>query len=151
MSIILTDSLGNEKAAPRNAQMSTKIYFWHNPRTDHILQGAPPRFDSLKPPGYLTVECNHAYEAESWSARLHEQDKRVKEMTEFERLQFEKPMIANLRHELETQLRNIEKNKNKAAAAALLKIQLKKLEEYEAKFYSKYESFMHVEAFEHGK
>lgn len=147
MSIVLTDAAGR----PRNAQMGTKIYFWHNPKTDHIKQGAPPQWDSMKPPGYLTIECNHASEAESWSRRLHEQDKRIQEMTEFERLEFEKPMIASLRHELESQKRDIEKNKNKRAAALLLDLQFKRLEQYEAEFYSKYESFLHVEAFEHGK
>jgi hypothetical protein len=147
--IVLTDATGTPKS--HNAQMAVKVYFWHNPRTDHIMSGAPPQYDRLKPPGYQTIECAHAYQVETWSRRLNEQEKRIQEMDEYERLELEKPMLADLRRELNQQLNDLEKNKNKAAAAGLLKLQLRKLDEYEAKFYSKYESFMHAEAFEDGK
>lgn len=127
-----------------------KIYFWHNPRTDHILQGAGPLYDCMMPPGYERITCNHAHEAEAWSARLNSQDKRVAEMNDCERELFEGPMRADLRRELRRQLADIEKNKSKHIAAGLLEIALKQLDEQEAKGKTIRESWLHVEGYEHG-
>lgn len=143
--IILTDAAGTAK--PQNAQMSTKIYFWHNPRTDHILQGAPPQFRSMMPPGYQEIECGHAMDAERWSARLTAQDKRIAEMNDEEREAVEGPMRADLRRELEAGIRKASSSLN----ASMLRMALRQLDDAEANARTKRESYLHVEAFEHGK
>lgn len=148
--IVLTDSAGVPKSAPRvshNAQMHTKIYFWHNPRTDHILQGAPPQFTFMMPPGYQCIECNHAHEAESWSARLNEQDKRIAEMTDYEREMIEGPMRADLRRELKTKIHQARNGINRM----MLERALKELDKAEANGKTVRESYLHVEGFENGR
>lgn len=144
--IVLTDAAGNVKVTSHNAQMAMKIYFWHNPRTDHIMQGAPPQFDHMIPPGYQRITCNHAHEAETWSQRLNAQDKRIAEMSDYEREMVEGPMRADLRRELRAKLLNARNGINRR----MLEIALQKLDEAEEKGKTTRESYLHVEGFEHG-
>lgn len=151
--IILTDALGTPKIQPRNAQMSTKIYFWFNKNTDHIMQGAPPQFDAMRPPGYQTITCNHASEAEMWSARLNAQDKRHAEMNDIEREFFEGKIRADLRKETVELMANPPMyldEAHKRVRGELLQRALDELDESEKRVKTKRESFLHVEAFEHG-
>lgn len=131
--------------APQNAQLSTKIVFWYNPRTDHILQGAPERFEPIY--GYQKIICHHAHEAETWSARLCAQDKRIAEMNDYERERFEGPMRADIRRELRDRLHNARNGINRM----LLEKALEELDKAETKGKTVRESFLHVEGFEHGK
>ena len=144
-----------EIVAPRgNAQMATKIYFWYNSRTQHIMQGAPPQFDHLKPMGYQTIECNHAHEAEMWSDRLRKQDQRITEMSDYEREQIEGPMREDLRKQIKGRLRELEAGidtKNARLNAMFMKKALHMLDEQEAKAKTVRQSYLHLEAFEHGK
>ena len=143
--IVLTDAVGNPKPRPRNAQLGTKIVFWYNPRTDHILQGAPEHFEPIY--GYQKVVCHHAHEAETWSARLNAQDQRMAEMNDYEREMVEGPMRADIRRELTTKLRTASNRIN----AALLQRALDELDKAEAKGKTIRESYLHAEAYEHGK
>jgi len=144
-----------EFVAPRgNAQMETKIYFWHNPRTQHIMQGAPPQYDSMKPMGYQTIECNHAHEAEMWSERLRTQDQRIAEMTDYEREQIEGPMRDDLRKQIKSRLRELEAGvdtKNARLNALFMKKALQMLDQQEEKAKTVRQSYLHLEAYEHGK
>jgi hypothetical protein len=149
--IVLTDALGVPKPAPRNAQMSVKIVFWYNPKTDHILQGAPEQFDPIY--GYQKIVCNHAHEAESWSARLTAQDKRIAEMNDYERECVEAPMRANLRAEIRAKLADPSPGgdaRRKSINHAMLRRALEELDKQEANGKTVRESYLHVEAFEHG-
>ncbi len=150
MSIVLTDAAGRPK--PQNAQMRTKIVFWHDPIRDHILQGAPEMFDP--PRGYSKIVCNHAMEAEVWSARLRAQDKREAQMTDYEREQIEGPMRQRLREEVLEKLRNPSPGgdaRRKRLQVALLNQALKMLDEQEKHAKTIRESYLHLEAFEAGK
>jgi hypothetical protein len=144
-----------EIVMPRgNAQMATKIYFWHNPRTQHVMQGAPPQFDSMKPMGYQTIECNHAHEAEMWSERLRRQDQRITEMSDYEREQIEGPMRDDLRKQIKGRLRELEAGidtKNARLNALFMKKALQMLDQQEEKAKTIRQSYLHVEAFENGK
>jgi hypothetical protein len=145
--LVLTDAAGNiqPKPRPQNAQLGTKIVFWYNPRTQHILQGAPEQFEPIY--GYEKRICNHAHEAETWSARLCAQDKRVAEMNDYERSEYEGPIRADIRKELTEKLRNASSPLN----AALLQRALLELDKAEASAKTKRESYLHAEAYEHGK
>jgi TolA-binding protein len=144
-----------EIVTPRgNAQMETKIYFWYNPRTQHIMQGAPPQYDAMKPMGYQTIECNHAHEAEKWSERLRTQDQRITEMSDYEREQIEGPMREDLRKQIKARLRELESGtdtKNARLNAAFMKHALRMLDQQEEKAKTIRQSYLHVEAFEHGR
>lgn len=150
--IVLTDATGAIK--PRNAQMGTKIYFWHNPRTGHIYQGAPPQYDAMRPQGYETITCNHPWEAEKWSARLNEQDNREQAFNDEEREMVEGARRVDLRKEILELKRNPPDyidGRHKRARDMLLDMALGQLDEHEERRITKRESFLHLEAFEAGK
>jgi hypothetical protein len=118
------------------------------------MSGAPPRFDHMKPMGYDTIECNHAIEAEKWSARLTAQDKRIAEADDNERELIEGPMRADLRKEIVYKMQNPSPGgdpRRKRLNYQMLEFALKKLDEAEAHSKTKRESYLHVEAFESGK
>lgn len=149
--IVLTDALGAPKRS-HNAQMHVKIVFWHNPEKDHILQGAPENFDP--PAGYLKIVCNHAAEAELWSKRLREQDKRFAEMEDMDREGFEGPMRQHLRQETIKLMNNPPlgiDERHKRVRYKLLEMSLKALDQSELRAKTVRESFLHSEAFEAGK
>lgn len=132
----------------QNVQLSKKICFWHNPRTDHIMQGAPENFPA--PPGYLTIVCNHAWEAEKWSARLNDQDKRRAEMTEYQQFERESAMLADARKQIRVlQDRATSPLNRQMLAFAMHQCDL--IEERLRKQMGGYQSFLHVEAHENGK
>lgn len=150
--IVLTDERGQivtpvKSVRSQQAQLGQKIYFWHNPKTDHIFQGAPPQFDAFRPPGYVTIECTSAHMAEQWSRRLADQDRRMAEMNDYEREMIEGPMRANLRRDAVELLRKT----NNPLAARMLKYSIEQLDKQEEKGKTIRESYLHVEAFEHGK
>ncbi|HTF69169.1 MAG TPA: hypothetical protein VK638_41465, partial [Edaphobacter sp.] len=103
--------------------------------------------DSMIPPGYQRITCNHAHEAETWSGRLCAQDKRIAEMTDYEREEIEGPMRADLRRELRTKIHQARNGINRM----LLERAMRELDKAEAKGKTVRESYLHVEGFEHGK
>jgi hypothetical protein len=143
--IVLTDAVPVPKPTPQNAQMAVKVIFWYNPRTDHILQGAPERFDPIY--GYQKIVCNHAHEAEAWSARLCAQDKRMAELNDLEREMVEGPMRADIRRELKDRIYKARDGLNKM----LLERALQELEKAETRGKTVRESYLHQEGFEAGK
>lgn len=129
-------------APSHNAQLGTKIVFWFNPRTEHILQGAPEQFEPIF--GYQKVICHHALEAELWSARLCAQDKRIAEMDDYERELLEGPMRADIRRELMGKLHTARNGINRM----MLERAVQELDKAEAKGKTVRESYLHAEAFE---
>jgi hypothetical protein len=67
--------------------MSKAVVFWFNKEADFIM--CPPSPIAPPPAGFQKVECVHAYEIDIWSRRLRRQEKRVREMTETERFEYE--------------------------------------------------------------
>jgi len=89
-------------ASCRQAQMSKPIVFWHNKKRDHIMNAPGP--DIVPPTGYQKIECVHAHDVEKWSNRLRAQEKRIRDMDDEERYQYEDAirfdMIAELKKNL---------------------------------------------------
>lgn len=135
---------------PQQAQLEKKIYFWHNARTDHIYQGAPPQYDKLRPPGYETIECKTAHEAELWSERLRQQDERWKQANDYERELIEGKMRQDLRTWIQRRLRNMSDSRNQSLNAAMLRHALKQLDALEEKGKTVRTSYLHSEGFEAG-
>ncbi len=149
--ILLTDALGTPKRS-HNAQMGTKIVFWYNRDTDHILQGAPEHFEPIY--GYQKIVCNHASEAELWSKRLREQDKKFAEMSDIEQEQREAPMRAHIRKEILYKMANPSPGgdpRRKRLNHIMLQKALDQLDLCEAKGKTVRDSYLHAEAFEKGK
>lgn len=134
----------------QNAQLSKKIYFWHNPKTQHIMQGAPPQFKPIA--GYQVVECNHVHEAELWSKRLNEQDKRVEMMSKEERDTIESQQLSDARKDIQRLLNNGAVGLNRQMLEYALK-ECNKLDDARRlrNNESRRDSFLHVEAFEDGR
>jgi hypothetical protein len=99
----LNDYVLNDKIlVPRSlkqAQMSKPIVFWHNKNRDHIMNAPGP--DITPPSGYQRIECRHAHEVDTWSSRLRAQEKRIRDMSDEERYQYED----RLRHDMIEELR----------------------------------------------
>src|SRR4051812_15780603 len=83
-------------------QMSQPVIFWFCRTLDHIM--CPPSPVAPPPTGYQRIECRHAHEVDKWSARLRAQEKRMRDMNDEERYNFEEPIrahgIAILREQL---------------------------------------------------
>src|SRR5271154_3466825 len=71
----------------RPAQLAKPIVFWFNRKADFIM--CPPSPIAPPPAGFERIECRHAHEVDSWSARLRAQEKRYREMTDVERFEYE--------------------------------------------------------------
>jgi hypothetical protein len=133
------------------AQLEKKIYFWWNPRTQHIYQGAPPEFDSMRPFGYETITCNTAHEAELWSERLRQQDKVWDEANRQERDLIEGRIAADIRREINDKLSKLQRDSlNPSFNAWFLKEALRRLDEFEKKGQFVRESYLHKEGYEDG-
>lgn len=87
-----------------NAQMAKPIVFWYSKKLDHIM--CAPSHIPPAPNGYEKIECRHAHEVETWSARLRAQEKRLDDMTAEERYNFEEPIRSHMLQELRKNLRD---------------------------------------------
>jgi hypothetical protein len=97
------------------------------------------------PVGYEKIECRHAHEVEKWSSRLRAQEKRLREMTDEERYNFEEPIRAHGLIELRKQLAQAKDPVNRGFLDAAIRL----LERNRARQkQEKTETFMHVEAHE---
>jgi hypothetical protein len=99
---VKTDSGIFVPSSVRNAQMSKAVVFWHNKKRDFIMN--PPGPNCTPPPGYERIECRHAHEVDTWSARLRAQEKRIHEMTVEERYVFEDAIRFDMLAEMRKQL-----------------------------------------------
>jgi hypothetical protein len=124
-----------------NAQLSKKICYWQD-RNGALYMGLPERFPA--PPGMEKIVCASALQAEFWSKRMRQQE-RVREMAkDEERERVEGPMRKNLRSHIQHLAANARNNTNRDFL-------LKHLENYERRpdlTKSRYESYLHSEAYE---
>lgn len=125
----------------RNVQMAIPIVFWYSKTLLHIL--VPPHWSVPAPEGYQRIECRHAHEVDLWSDRLRQQEKRIREMNEEERYNFEEPIrahgIAMLRKALATCSDQVNRE--------FIAISIKNLERKREKRRKEYvETYMAVEA-----
>ena len=131
-------------ASQPNAQLSTKIVFYRSAKLGRIMMGAPEQYPA--PPGWEKIVCNAAHEAEMWSERLRQQDKREQEMTDYERELVEGPIRDYARKELQHKMANARNAVNRD----FCRYALERLEDREAKGKVIRESYLHAEAFEKG-
>ena len=124
-----------------HVQMTTPIVFWFSKRLDHIMN--PPHWSVPAPEGYERIECKHAHEVDKWSARLRAQEKRIREMTEEERYNFEEPIRAHGLRILREQLQKATDPVNRVFLSSSIQALERKREQRRKEYV---ETFMHAEA-----
>jgi hypothetical protein len=125
----------------RQAQMSTPIVFWYQRKTQFIM--CPPSPIAPAPSGFEKIECRHALEVEKWSQRLRAQEKRMHEMTETERFEYEGKIQSGIIEEMEACLARSTDPVNKQFMAFFI---AKAKEKREQRRMEVVETFMHCEA-----
>src|SRR3954469_17202795 len=124
-----------------NVQMSQPVIFWFSRSLDYIM--LPPSPVAPAPTGYQRIECRHAHEVDKWSARLRAQEKRMRDMNDEERYNFEEPIRAHGIAELRKALANATDQPNREFLSASI-ANLEKKREARRKEYV--ETYMHIEA-----
>ena len=143
--------MANELWVPqhlRKAKVATKIVFYKYKISDtsfRIEVGAPEEYPA--PKGAEKIVCESAAEVEKYSKIMSEQDTSDLAMTEEEREIKEGPMRDYARKEL-IHLRDNARNQMNRDFCQMA---LDKMDADDKKRKEKRESFMHIEAFEHGK
>jgi hypothetical protein len=128
----------------KRAREFTKTRFWIDP-WKKIRVAAPLPFPC--PNGWQDIVCENAADADSWSARMRQQEKDDLEKSDEQRELEEGPVRDALRKELLTCLMNSKSAINRAFASRALD----KLDAHEAeKKKRKFETYMHQEAAELG-
>jgi hypothetical protein len=129
----------------RLVQMAKPVVFWHSAKLDHIMLPASPIAPA--PTGYRRIECIHAHEVDKWSERLRQQEKRIREMTDEERYNFEQPIRDHGINELKKALRKANDPTNRI----FLQRAIENIEAKREKARKEYvETYMHIEGFEAG-
>ena len=128
-----------------NVQLSHKAVFFYNPANGAIWQGLGEWHDP--PRGWQKIVCNSVHEAELWSARMRKWDAAMHEITLEEREMVEGPIREEMRSDLRHRIANARNSINRD----FLVKALENLDKQGNKLHYKRESYMHAEAFEHGR
>jgi hypothetical protein len=129
----------------RLVRMAKPVVFWHSAQLDHILLPACPIAPA--PTGYVRIECIHAHEVDTWSERLRQQEKRIREMTDEERYNFEEPIRAHGIAELRKALLAAKDPVNRI----FIQRSIDNIEAKREKARKEYvETYMHIEGYEAG-
>ena len=128
-----------------NAQLKTKIVFWMDTRTGQLTMGLPENFPA--PPFYEKIICGTVYEAEKYSGRMRAQEQAREAAEDNVREEIEGEMLRNLRGHMHNQMANARNNMNRD----FLRIFLERQERAVNKTKLKRESYLHAEAYEHGR
>jgi hypothetical protein len=123
-----------------NAQMSKPVVFWFSKKLSHMMCPASPLAPA--PAGYERIECRHAHEVDLWSNRLRAQEKRIREMTDEERYNFEEPIRAHMLSELRANLQKATDPVNREFLARSIEMIERKREQRRKEFV---ETAMHCE------
>lgn len=129
----------------RYAQMRKAVVFWFNRSADFIM--LPPSPIAPPPAGFERIECRHANEVDSWSARLRLQDKRLREMNAIERFEFEGKVQSSIIEEMKACYQRSTDPVNREFMAIAIR---KAEEKREKRQMEVIESYMHIEGFEAG-
>jgi hypothetical protein len=104
----------------RQVQMSKPIVFWYQKKTDFIM--CPPSPIAPPPKGFIKIECRHAVDVDIWSRRLRRQEKRIREMTDIERFEYEGKIKSEIIEEMKRCLANSTDSVNKQFMAAAIRM-----------------------------
>jgi len=143
---LATDLILPIASKPRNAQLRTKVVFYKHIATGRYQIGFPDQFPA--PLGFEKIVCNHAYEVEKWDKVLSRQEANDRERTAEERERVEGPMRDYLRGLLRQGQANARNQINRTFCEESIQRLNAKVE---GRSKEAVESFMHIEAFEHGK
>lgn len=125
---VLQDKILVPKSCIKQTQMSRPIVFWFNKTRDFIMCAGHPT--ATPPTGYQRIECVHAHEVELWSNRLRAQEKRVREMTDEERYQYEDAIRYDMIQEMRKNLADATDLQNRLFLAAAIEHAEKQRDKY---------------------
>lgn len=128
-----------------NAQLSRKPVFYYNGTSGEIMTGMPEQYSA--PSGFQKIVCTSAAEAETWSERQRKWDDFKHRIKQEERELVEGPMRDEMRRHIQHQASNARNSLNRD----FLLRHLAQYDKRDAPWKSKRESYLHAEAFEHGK
>ncbi len=129
-----------------DAQLRVKIVFWQHAVTGQLVMGWPEQFPA--PPYYNKIVCGTAHEAERYSQMMRDQEASREAMIDEERDRIEGEMIRNLRSHMHHQKANARNAMNRD----FLDIWLRRQEGMIGnRTRMTRESYLHSEAYEHGK
>ncbi len=130
----------------RPARKLTKVVFYFNWTTQHIMVGFPEEFPCPLP-GYTKIVCQNAAEVDKWDKKMRDQERRIEEMTDEQRAQFEQPIRDYARKQLIHQMLTARNDLNREFCRQALK-NMDEWDEQQKK--KKKESFQHICGFEEG-
>jgi hypothetical protein len=131
----------------RPAVKRTRVVFYHNPTTDHVLVGFPEQFPCPHA-GYQKIVCQNAAEVDRWDKKLREQERRTEEMSDEQREAIEAPVRRAARADLYTKMINARNEINRA----FCRHAIEQIDAYEESLKKKkVESFQHIVGYEDGK
>ena len=131
----------------RAARKVTRVVFYENPTTGHILVGFPEQFPCPHK-GYVKIVCQNAADVDRWDKKLRDQERREAEMTDEQREAVEAPMRRQARAELYQKMVNARNAMNREFCRQAIA----KIDEYEDMLRrNKTESYQHIVGFEDGK
>jgi hypothetical protein len=135
---------------PRRYCKPTSVVFYHNPKTNHIINGFPdiyPLPDYYAVRGYQKVVCRDAHTMEIWSEKLRDQERREKEIEDAKREAIEGPVRDALRQQMVHTRDHTTDPKNRE----FLRRAVENAEEYDRQREKETRtSFQHMEGFEEG-
>lgn len=128
----------------RPAVKRTRVVFYHNPTTDHVLVGFPEQFPCPHK-GYVKIVCQNAAEVDRWDKKLRDQERRIEEMSDEQREAIEAPVRRAARADLYAKMINARNAMNREFCRQAIA----KIDEYEEQLKKKkIESFQHIVGFE---
>jgi hypothetical protein len=128
----------------RNAQMSTKIIYYSNPKTGEIRMGSPENFPVSR--GFEKVVCNSTFEAESWSSRLRQYNLGKESKIDEQRERIE----GEFAKEHRSQIQHLMANSRSKYGKVFLQKHLERMDRAEGRRKMTREEYLHSEAYEEG-
>jgi aspartate oxidase len=128
-----------------SAQMAKKIVYWRNPINQQLTMGLPENYPA--PWGWEKIVCGTAMAAEFWSNEMRKQERIAEEAKDEERERIEGPMKKQLRSHMFNLMANARNEMNRE----FLRRHLELYDKRQDKTKFKRESYLHSEAYEHGR
>jgi hypothetical protein len=125
--------------------LQTKVVYWHDGTSGEIRMGLPEIYPA--PYGFEKIVCHTAYEAELWSQRMRKWDAMKQAMEDEQREMIEGPIRDNLRRHIQHLAANARNNINRD----FLLMHLNNYDKRADLTKTKRVSYLHSEAFEHGR